>query len=352
MKRILFVLLTILLSSCLEEVVVPQKMIYSNASDLIAYIETRTNFFNLDDQPLVTIDELNQNLGNYLVVDIREEFDYRIGHVPGAINIQIKDLLTYLKGINTLTYPKVVIVSSTGQLASYALSLMIIAGYENIFSLDGGMTYWNKIFSDELINAKANAVRYIGWHLTSIPSENNAPPDVLYKNNPKTIEERIGERIQLLLNEPAFNIFLSAEEFDSRYDMKQKGYVNTFVVYSYPIKLLPRLAYGEARKIKGPISATLYDTPYAFNSHQSIFTLPTNRNIVLYSDYGQRSMFITAYLKLLGYSVRSIKYGKISMMFLNITAIYDKTGGVVGYMFVPLFDMEKRIRDYPYEVGE
>ena len=146
--KILFVLMAAFLSSCLEESVDPLELRYSNSSDLITYVETQTNFFNGEDKPLlVTVDELNQNISNYLVLDIREQFDYEMGHVPGAVSVKMEDLLSYLKEINTLIYQKIVLISSTGQLASYASSLLYIAGFENVYPLDRGMTYWNQIFS-------------------------------------------------------------------------------------------------------------------------------------------------------------------------------------------------------------
>jgi len=81
-----------------------------------------------------------------------------------------------LKEKNLPLSQKIIIISSTGQLASYTSSLLLIAGFENVYSLDGGMTYWNRLFSDELINAQDNAVRYIRNHVSSQPSVGSNPP--------------------------------------------------------------------------------------------------------------------------------------------------------------------------------
>ena len=352
------------LSSCLEESVDPLELRYSNSSDLITYVETQTNFFNGEDKPLlVTVDELNQNISNYLVLDIREQFDYEMGHVPGAVSVKMEDLLSYLKEINTLIYQKIVLISSTGQLASYASSLLYIAGFENVYPLDRGMTYWNQIFSDELSNARDNAVRFLRPQETVKPLLNNHPPDIFYQNNPRTIEEKIDERVHLLLSESLFSIFISVEAFDALYFPRARSYVNSFLIFSIPdtILHLPVPYPGVApRIIYGPQSVTEYDMPWDFETDNFLFTLPTDLNLILYSPNGQRSAFYTAYLKLLGYSAVTIKYGNIGMMdkaFADIEYIYDpKTGEVSDTIYSPTYltpygFQEGKIRNFPYDAG-
>lgn len=361
-NKILFLLATIFFSSCLDEVVEPEIVTYSNSADLITYTETKTTFFNGKDKPqLVKVDILYQNINEYFIIDIRYEFDYQLGHVPGAINIKMKDIFDFLVEKNLPLSQKILIISSTGQLASYTSSLLLIAGFENIFSLDGGMTYWNSIFSNELINAQDNAVRYTRYHSSIQSSVAGSTPVILYESNPKTIDEKIKERVKLLLNEPEFNIFISAEEFDLRYSRKTRSYGNAIVIYAQLESLYPTLRYGEVRNIDGPVSSILYDTPYDFSSNKSLLTLPTHKDIILYSDDGQRCIFITAYLKLLGYSAKTIKYGKINMMAFDIRFKYGyayyigRRGysyGVVGYDTIYFRDIKREVRNYDFVAGK
>ena len=350
--KVLLILLTLFLSGCIEDVVDSVETRFSNSSDLITYAETRTTLFNQRNTPLlVSVDELNRNIGEYHILDIRDNFDFQSGHVQDAKNVQMKDVLNYLKEKNLSSSQKIIIISNTGQLASYVSSLLIIAGFENIYSLDGGMTYWNKLFSDEMRDAIGTSLRYIRRVRTSLSSENTSPPDLYYENNPKTIEEKIEERVQLLLNESPLNIFISTTEFDALYSVRQRRYVGTFVVYAKPDELTGIERYGI---IDGPISTHLFVSPSSFTSEASLLSLPTNLNIVLYSNSGQQSAYMTAYLKLLGYSAKSIRYGKSSMMCLDINPIYSyKTPmAVIGYDTVFCAEYYKQIRDYQYEVGE
>ncbi|MCF6270092.1 MAG: hypothetical protein L3J41_10290 [Melioribacteraceae bacterium] len=356
MRKLLFILFALSLSSCFEDVVDSVEVRFSNSADLITYTETRTTFFEGEDIPqLVTVDELNQSLGDYHIIDIRDEFDFRAGHVIGANNVEMKDVLSYLKENNLSQFQKIIIISNTGQLASYTSSLLIIGGYEKTYTLNGGMTYWNQVFSDELRDVIGNNILYTRRNRASQPSEKTNPPDLYYESNPKTIEAKIEERIQVLLNEPRENIFISAKKLDALYSRRQRRYIGTFVVFAQPERLLPTLRGNEERWIDGPIRSYFYDTPIDFTSNSALLTLPPNLDIVLYSDNGQQSAFITAYLKMLGYSAKTVKYGKITMMCFNIREIYDtsKYGNplaVVGYDTLFCTDIEQDMRDYPYVV--
>ncbi|MCF6270091.1 MAG: hypothetical protein L3J41_10285 [Melioribacteraceae bacterium] len=366
--KISLILLALFLFSCFEDIVDSVEVRFSNSADLITYTETRSNFFNRSDRPsLVTVDELNQNISNYLVLDIRDEFDYKLGHISGAINIKMKDLIDYLKELNTFAYQKIVIISSTGQLASYASCLLYLTGFTNVYTLDRGMTYWNHIFSNELRNAQSDAVRLVRNQKSIKRSIYYSPPVVFYKNYPETIEEKMEDRVQQLLNNLPQNIFTSAEEFDALFSPKIGGYINSFVIYSIPDSILglPTPTEKSPRIIYGPISVTEYDTRWDFISNSFLLTLPTNKNVVLYSPNGQRSAYFTAYLQLLGYQAITIKYGAISMMVKRFYDkytyyIYDyKTGEVIDTVtsisstyLTPYGFEEEEIRDYHFEVGE
>jgi len=356
LKILLALTLLFTLPGCLEDVIEVNEVRFSNSADLISYTEARTEFFNSQNRPqLISVEELNQNLGTYLVLDIRDEFEFKAGHVPEAKNIEMKELLNYFKEINSSLYQKIVLVSSTGQLASYSSSLLFVGGYENIYTLDGGMTYWNEVFSNELRNAMGNDVRYIRIHEASPSSSTANPPDLFYESNPKTIEDKIEERIQFLLSEPIENIFISAKEFDSRYSIKLHGYTNTVVIYAQQERNLPTLRSGQTRVIKGPISSLFFDMPFYFTSNKFLLSLSTQKEIVVYSDAGQQSGFIIAYLRLLGYSAKTIKYGKVSMMCLTIRELHEDRNNpivVTGYDTLYCIDINQKVKDYPYVVGE
>jgi rhodanese-related sulfurtransferase len=82
--------------------------------------------------------------GGAVFLDVREEKEYRSGHIPGAMNIP-RGLLEFTIGdkIPDKNATIVVYCKTGGRscLASYALVRM---GYKNIKNMDGGWTAWTK----------------------------------------------------------------------------------------------------------------------------------------------------------------------------------------------------------------
>lgn len=84
---------------------------------LLKYVEDRGDFINSDNIPsIVDVDEVQNNLGSYLILDVRSVGDYELGHIQGAINITPDNLIDYLISKNAANkFIKVIIASASGQ---------------------------------------------------------------------------------------------------------------------------------------------------------------------------------------------------------------------------------------------
>jgi rhodanese-related sulfurtransferase len=359
--------LFLIFNSCLEDISEPLLLKFDNSSDLITYVETRTNILKGIDQPvLVDADELSGNLDNYLVLDIRTQADFESGHVPGAVSVRRAELLQYMGSINPYEYDKIVIVSNTGQIASYVTCLLKIAGYNNVYPLDRGMTFWNSVFSDELRNAWGKGSHYnVYANMPAVkPSKSAQTPKVSYPDDVTTIIEKVNNRINSLLALDEFALFISKQEFGDAYAPTKQLYDGLYVVYVMPDSALhigspPR---NGIRIVFGPRSMIYYDTPWDFLVAEDLLTFPIDKNIVLYSPNGQRASFYQAYLNFIGHeTARSIKYGAMTLMdwkFINVTYIpsisplyeYKDTIYTPTYL-TPYGFWEDDIRNYSIESG-
>ena len=77
-----------------------------------------------------------------LIIDIREEREYRLGHIEGAVHIN-RNLLEgkILLIAPELTTP-IVIYCAVGTTCISAAEALRRLGYHNIFSLQGGLQNW------------------------------------------------------------------------------------------------------------------------------------------------------------------------------------------------------------------
>ncbi len=78
--------------------------------------------------------------GNYLILDVRSKYEYESGHIEGALLIphtELQDRLDEVKG-----YDKVLVYCASGNRSIAASQILINAGFEEVYNLNGGYKAW------------------------------------------------------------------------------------------------------------------------------------------------------------------------------------------------------------------
>jgi rhodanese-related sulfurtransferase len=76
----------------------------------------------------------------FMVIDARDPAQFAKGHIPGAINMDWRQVLAKR---NTIPKNKpVLIYCNTGSLSAQAGFALRVAGWENVRILQGGMSEW------------------------------------------------------------------------------------------------------------------------------------------------------------------------------------------------------------------
>ena len=81
---------------------------------------------------------------NLVVIDVREENEFLLGHIDGAVHVPRGVLEFKIDGINNLrdkTTPVLLYCGSGGRSALAAVALQLL-GYSNVMSLSGGYKAW------------------------------------------------------------------------------------------------------------------------------------------------------------------------------------------------------------------
>ena len=84
------------------------------------------------------------NSEDAVIVDIRSSSDFESGHILNAINIPDKDLPQRKKELQKFIKKPVVIVCQHGNLSSPVVRILKSEGFEDISSLKGGLTTWQR----------------------------------------------------------------------------------------------------------------------------------------------------------------------------------------------------------------
>ena len=98
--------------------------------------------FQRPSTPEISVDELDRLLrdGNARVLDVREDWEYRLGHVPEAIHIPVGQL-----GRRFVDLPRdkrVAVICQSGHRSLAAADFLIAQGFEGVASVNGGTGAW------------------------------------------------------------------------------------------------------------------------------------------------------------------------------------------------------------------
>jgi len=93
--------------------------------------------------PAITPEQLQdrqQAPDKLLVVDVRDPAEFRVGHVPGSVNLPAPEMADHLQELEGQT--GVVVYCIAGARTQVAEQTLIEHRVPNVFHLDGGLTAW------------------------------------------------------------------------------------------------------------------------------------------------------------------------------------------------------------------
>lgn len=82
------------------------------------------------------------NQGKTLVLDVRSEEEFNTGHLTNAKNIALDQLKNRLGELDRYKNQTVITVCAAGVRSASAAATLRKAGFEQVFSLEGGMDAW------------------------------------------------------------------------------------------------------------------------------------------------------------------------------------------------------------------
>lgn len=267
---------------------------------LMNHIEQTGDFINSDRVPsMIEPSVVHENLDeNIHVIDLRNEQDFKNGHIPGAENVKMSDLLNYFENvISPTSYSHIIMVCYSGQSAGYATSIMQLLGYNNVHDMKWGMSSWDEVTADA--KWRKNVSNKFADKLETEPNPKNEAGDYPTLNTGKTTGvEIMRARAQELLDQGFKPVRVKSDEV---FENSDKYYIVNY--------------WPEDKYKKGHIPGAIqYDPKKSLGRKTALNTLPTDQTVVPYCYTGQHSAFVTAYLNMIGYDAKSLLYGANSFM--------------------------------------
>ncbi len=76
------------------------------------------------------------------IVDIRNEEDFNLGHIPNAINIPFDEIANKIQTIMKHSKKVCFVYCQRGVRSERAINLLIKSGFKNVLSIEGGINAW------------------------------------------------------------------------------------------------------------------------------------------------------------------------------------------------------------------
>jgi len=261
---------------------------------------------------IVSAEAVHNNLGNYYIMDIRKPEDFANGHIEGAVNSSLANIVKDAQDVSK----QIVVVCYTGQTAAHAVVALRLSGHSDAQVLKWGMSGWNPDFASPWNSNVGNTADEFpnSWttDATATP-ETFSYPD--WETNTTDPEAILKERVEEFLNN-GFKGINSSDVLASPSDY----FINNF--------------WDQADVEKyGHIKGAYRIKPLSLAGGQ-FKNMDPDKKIVTYCWTGQTSSMITAYLNILGYDAISLKFGANSMIHDNLEAHKWGPGAIMDYEYV------------------
>lgn len=346
---IIFIIFILIAQGCIEEINDSSAGFnFNNSALILREIESRGDYINSPNFPAsITAEELNSNLANYIVLDVRKAEDFSNGHIKDAVNITSGLLLDYIINSNNLN-KDFVIISNTGQASSYYTALLRLYGLRNVYSLKFGMASWHKDFSHYFTDNIAELTNMENYHNVDNPKPNFSELPLLEKGNNLTAGELLNQRIIDFLiegfNENALPYSITVNTIDKDYfaSMINLNSSEYFIICSGKSDLYFVGQLGVFENPGHPKGAVLYKTFYPVSELSSVNylqTIPVSKKIILYSYAGELSAIGTAHLRLLGYDAKSLLFGAHALFYQRLAS----SEAFINYTY-----HINLVKDFPY----
>lgn len=299
----LFLFLTAFLTSSFEDRPAPNS---NNApanefEQLLTFLETERAFIHTDAAPaLVDASEVKKHMKDqtYYLIDIRSGSWFDYGHIKGAVNVAAKDLQNHFESaMDPSKYDKIILICYSGQSAAYFTSLLRLSGYDNVYSMNWGMSSWRVDFAENswLKNTSSDLTDKLETKENTKAAAGEFP---VLQTNKEVPADILKDRLSTAFSTP---YKASIVKYSQALEAPENYYLIDYrTLEKYKKSHLP--------------GAIHYKAGEDLLSSAQLNTLPTDKTIVVYGETGQETAYLVAYLDILGYDAANLAYGANSFM--------------------------------------
>ncbi len=108
---------------------------------LLLFLELSRHFGRMKSVGPVKAIQLN-NREDAVFLDIRDDGEYRKGHIPNTLHIPLKELTERVSELEKYRGRPIIACCRSGNRSAAAGSILAKQGFESVYNLDGGINAW------------------------------------------------------------------------------------------------------------------------------------------------------------------------------------------------------------------
>ncbi|TWI78598.1 rhodanese-related sulfurtransferase [Treponema putidum] len=120
-------------------------LLFMGIFSLSCSAKSTENITRMDGSSLEAILNDETERENYLIIDVREDYEYKEGHVPRSINISVQEIENRISEISGWKEKNVIVICRSGRRSRTAAEILVKNGFKKIFDADGVSKYNYKL---------------------------------------------------------------------------------------------------------------------------------------------------------------------------------------------------------------
>lgn len=90
----------------------------------------------------ISVRQLREQLEDFTIIDVREKWEWDIGHIAKACHIPLKDFTTKSEELDQNSC--IAVVCHHGGRSAKAAAFLLQQGFTTVYNVSGGMDAWSK----------------------------------------------------------------------------------------------------------------------------------------------------------------------------------------------------------------
>ncbi|MBN1649686.1 MAG: hypothetical protein JW857_00075 [Bacteroidales bacterium] len=251
---------------------------------------------------------------DYFIIDIRSATDFAAGHIDGAVNSTLSDIVATAANANG---KPIVVACYTGQTAGHAVMALRLSGYNDAKVLKWGMSSWDialaGAWNSNIGNTGTSSANWTAAPGALVANSTYDHPTISAAST--TGEGILAERVAYMLNNGL------------------KGINNADVLANPGNYFINNFWAASDVEHYGHITGAHRISPLSIEGGE-MNNLDPDKTIVTYCWTSQTSSMITAYLNVLGYDAKSLKWGANGMIYDALASHKWSASEAMGYPLV------------------